>query len=367
MRVAVVQDWLSECGGAERVTRELVDLFQADVFALVDFLSDGDRAFILNGKRARTSFIQRMPFAREKFRWYLPLFPLAIEGLDLSGYDLVISSSYAVAKGVRTRPGQKHVCYIHTPMRWAWVNEEGYLRDHGMRSWKAWILKRVLRRLRAWDQANSDRVHHFIANSRNVAERVQRIYGRDADVVLPPVDIDAFKPYAGERTGFLVVSRLVPYKRIDRIIEAFQLLPGHTLTIAGDGPEGPRLRAMAGANVRFTGAIPQAELVELMQRSSALICAANEDLGLTVLEAQSCGAPVIALRAGGYKETVDAANGGLFFDTDDPTAIRDAVLHFARNATSASPERLHAGMETFSREHFRERIRAIVQTAMRDA
>lgn len=360
MRVAVVQDWLSESGGAEKVTRELVDLFGADVFALVDFLDEEDRARILHGKRATTSFIQRLPFARRRFRWYLPLFPRAIERLDLRDHDLIISSSYAVAKGVRKRPGQKHVCYIHTPMRWAWVNEEGYLRDHGMRSWKAWILKRLLRRMRRWDLANSAGVDHFIANSRNVADRVQRIYGRDADVVLPPLDLKAFALHEGERKGYLVASRLVPYKRVDHIIQAFREMPGHGLTIVGDGPEMERLRAMASANVRFTGELPQEQLVELMQRSAALICAAHEDLGLTVLEAQACGTPVIALRAGGYLETVDEANGGRFFETDTPTSIREAVLDHERGATMHSPERLRAGMAPFSRERFRERIAAII-------
>lgn len=367
MRVAVVHDWLSESGGAERVTRELTSLFDADVFALVDFLNDENRAFVLNGKHARTTFIQRLPLARRKFRWYLPLFPWAIRSLDLGGYDMIISSSYAFAKGVRKRPGQKHVCYIHTPMRWAWVNEEGYLQDHGMRTWKAWILRRLLRRMRAWDLANNDGVDLFIANSRNVAERVKRIYGREADVVLPPVDIAAFALSREARSGFLVVSRLVPYKRIDHIIKAFRELPSLQLTIAGDGPELDRLRAMAGSNVRFLGRSPQPALVHLMQRSSALVCAAHEDLGLTVLEAQACGTPVIALRAGGYLETVDEMNGGRFFDDDEPATIRAAVLAFNQDTTGASPERLRQGIEALSTVRFRERIDAIIRNAMGDA
>lgn len=364
MRVAVVHDWLTEGGGAEKVTRELIDLFDADVFALVDFLSPEARTDILQGKRARTSFIQHMPFAQRRFRWYLPLFPRAIERLDLSSYDLIISSSYAVAKGVRKRPGQKHVCYIHTPVRYAWVNEEGYLRDHGMRSWKALVLKRVLRNLRAWDLANSAQVDHFIANSRNVAERVRRIYGRDADVVLPPVDPDIFALHTGARSGYLTVSRLVPYKRIDRIIEAFRDLPSLTLTVVGDGPDAERLRSLAGPNVRFTGHIAQSGLVALLQRSSALVCAANEDLGLTVIEAQTCGTPVIALRTGGYLETVDEANGSGFFEADEPNAIREAVLLHEQRTTEPRAERLREDMAPYFRDRFRARIRAIIQGSM---
>jgi glycosyltransferase involved in cell wall biosynthesis len=364
MRVAVIHDWLTENGGAEKVTCELIDLFSADVFALVDFLSPDDRSRVLHGKKATTSFIQRLPFARRVFRWYLPLFPFAIEGLDLSGYDLILSSSYAVAKGVRKHPGQKHVCYIHTPMRYAWVNEKGYLLDHGMRSWKAWVLKRVLRYLRRWDRTNSVHVDRFIANSHNVAERVRRIYGRDADVVLPPVDPGVFALYNGGRSGYLSVSRLVPYKRIDRIIEAFRDLPSLTLTIVGDGPDAGRLRALAGPNVRFTGHLPQSGLVRSMQRSSAVVCAANEDLGLTVIEAQACGTPVIALRAGGYLETVDEADGSSFFDMDEPGAIREAILRHERRATDLVAERLREHMAPWFRDRFRERISAIIKDTM---
>jgi glycosyltransferase involved in cell wall biosynthesis len=374
MRVAVVHDWLTESGGAEKVTRELVDLFDADVFALVDFLAPEDRSDILHGKRATTTFIQRLPFARRKFRWYLPLFPRAIERLDLSGYDLILSSSYAVAKGVRKRPGQKHVCYIHTPMRYAWVDEEGYLRDHNMRSWKAWVLKRVLRSMRKWDLANSSHVDRFIANSRNVAERVRSIYGREADVVLPPVDPEVFTLYTGVRRGYLTVSRLVPYKHTDRIIEAFRDLPSLTLTVVGDGSDAERLRALAGPNIRFTGHLAQADLVRLMQRSSALVCTANEDLGLTVVEAQTCGTPVIALRAGGYLETVDEVHGSAFFDTDAPGAIREAILQHAdagtrrttgdQRTTDLPAGRLRKSMTPFFRDRFRTRIGALIKETL---
>jgi glycosyltransferase involved in cell wall biosynthesis len=252
MKVAVVHDWLEGTGGAERVTKALAELFKADVFALVDFLSDSDRQEVLQGRHARTSIIQRLPFSRSHFRWYLPLFPYAIEHLDLRGYDLVISASYAVAKGVKKRNGQKHVCYIHTPMRYAWVDEEGYLKEHRMSGWKAALVRWNMRRFRAWDQGNNASIDRFVANSRNVAERVSALY--------PPVDPLLFQLYEGARHGFVSASRLVPYKRIDRIIEAFRTLPEHTLTIIGDGPYRATLERMAPPNVRFTGHLPQHEL-----------------------------------------------------------------------------------------------------------
>ena len=364
MRVAVVHDWLSGPGGAEKVTRELVRLFHADIFALVDLLNDADRAWILGGQRARTTFIQNLPFARAHFRWYLPLFPKAIGSLDLSGYDLILSSSYAVAKGVRKRPGQLHVCYIHTPMRYAWVDQDGYLREHGMHSWKAWIIRRVMRRMRAWDTANIAHVDRFIANSANVRERVRRIYGREADVVLPPVDPNVFTLYNGPREGYLAVSRLVPYKRIDRIVAAFRDLPEQRLTIVGAGPEAQRLREMATPNVTFTGFLPQARLVERMQRARALICTANEDLGLTVLEAQACGTPVIALRQGGYLETVNEEHGGLLFSSDSPTDIRQAVLRHEERTRAPDPVRLRASVAPCFNDRFALRIHAIVNEVL---
>ena len=367
MRVAVVHDWLAESGGAEKVTRELIDLFDADVFALVDFLDPENRSFVLHGKRARTSFIQQMPFARKHFRWYLPFFPAAIERLDLRGYDLIVSSSYAVAKGVRKQPGQKHVCYIHTPMRFAWVNEDGYFQDHSIRGAKAHLLRWVLRKLRRWDKKNSAGVDHFVANSANVANRVKQIYNREASVLLPPVDPEVFVLYEGERTGYLVAARLVPYKRIDRIIEAFNQLPELRLSIAGDGPDLGRLRSLAGPTVSFLGHLPQTDLISAMQRSKALVCAANEDLGLTVMEAQACGTPVIALKAGGYLETVDELNGSRFFSDSTPASIREAVLLHETAKPDLAPHRLRSTMAPFFRHRFRERFQTLVLQVMNHA
>ncbi|MBK8948504.1 MAG: glycosyltransferase [Flavobacteriales bacterium] len=239
MRIALVHDWLAVQGGAERVTRELIDLFDPDVFALVDFLSPEARQEVLGGRHARTTFIQHLPFARTHFRSYLPLFPMAIERLDLRGYDLVLSASYAVAKGVRTQPGQVHLSYIHTPMRYAWVMEDEYVRDHGMHGLKGFVLRRVLQRLRRWDRDHTSRITCLLANSHNTADRIRTCYGRESRVVHPPVDVDRFTPGPGPRGHYLAVSRLVPYKRVDRIIDAFSGLPrspaGHLRGWSGAG------------------------------------------------------------------------------------------------------------------------------------
>ena len=361
-RVAVVHDWLVGRGGAEIVTRELVCAFDADVFALVDHLHAADRAFILGGKRARTTFIQHVPGSRRWFRLYLPLFPLAIERLDLSAYDVIISSSYAVAKGVRIRSGQKHICYIHTPMRYAWVKEEEYLHDHGLRSaLLAKPVRWVLKRLRHWDLRTNDRIDLFVANGRNVADRVERSYGRQAEVLHPPVDLERFPLYEGQRNGYLAVGRAVPYKRVDRIIEAFREMPEEQLTVCGSGPMLSRWKRSAPANVRFTGEVDQDTLVDLYQRSRALILAADEDLGITPLEALACGTPSIALRSGGYLETLREGRSAIFFDEAAPAAIRDAVLRFETAGIAATPPELHEEARPFDANLFRERIRDIVE------
>jgi glycosyltransferase involved in cell wall biosynthesis len=365
MRIAFVHDWLVVSGGAEKVTREILKTFDADVFSLIDFLNAEDRTFLLGGKRAKTTFIQHLPFARTQYRNYLPLFPSAIESLDLSDHDLIISASYAVAKGVRKGPEQIHICYIHTPMRYAWLREDDYLRDHRMSGFKAWVIRRVLKRLRTWDLKTNGGVDHFIANSSNVARRVHELYGRDADVLIPPVDTSLFKLYAGEREHYLSASRLVPYKRVDRMIEAFRSMPERTLMIAGDGPDRVRLERSAPTNVRFLGHLPQADLVTLLQRSKALITAADEDLGLTPIEAQACGTPTIALRKGGYLETVKEGVNGVFFDTDGPADIIRAVERF-ESSQLATPAQIREGMMIHSSERFRERFAETVSRLLKE-
>lgn len=364
MRIAFVHDWLVVSGGAEKVTREILRAFDADLFALIDFLNEKDRKTILHGKHARTSFIQHLPFTKRFYRYYLPLFPTAIERLDLRDYDLIISASYAVAKGVRTRPGQVHVCYIHTPMRYAWSKEDDYLKDHRLGGVRARMVRAVLRRLRAWDLRTNNGVDLFIANSANVARRVEQFYGRTAEVLLPPVDTGVFQLAEGMREHYLSASRLVPYKRVDRLVEAFRMMPDKQLVITGDGPEREHLERTAPKNVRFLGHVDQRELVQWMQRAKALIAAADEDLGLTPLEAQACGTPSIALGQGGYLETVEDGVSGILFQDDRPETIAAAITRFESFPPSSSPVELRAGMMEYTNERFRERFTALVEQAI---
>jgi glycosyltransferase involved in cell wall biosynthesis len=357
LRVAVVHDWLVSYAGAERVTTEILRLFpHADLFAVVDYLTPEGRAR-MDERHARTSFIQRLPAARTRYRSYLPLMPLAIEQFDLSAYDLVISSSHAVAKGVITGPHQLHIAYVHSPMRYAWDLQHQYLREtrleSGVRSWLArWILHRV----RLWDLRTANGVDHFVANSDFIRRRINKVYRRDATVIHPPVDIDAFECHADKEDYFVTASRLVPYKRVELIVEAFAQMPDQRLVVIGDGPEHARIRARCAANVELCGHLPQHALRERLQRARAFVFAAEEDFGIVAVEAQACGTPVIAFGRGGTLETVRASGDrsatGMFFNEQSVASLSAAVRAFLACKPFAAAA-CRANAERFSTQRFR--------------
>ena len=322
IRVAIVHDWLYTIGGAERVLRAMLLCFpNATVYALFDALTPSDRAKIGLGA-TRTSFLQHMPGMPRRHRLYLPLMPLAVEQFDLSGYDLIISSSYAVAKGVLTGPDQFHLAYVHSPMRYAWDLQHQYLREAKLeKGARGWLTRWLLHRMRMWDSRTAQGVNSWVANSHFVARRVHKVYGRRAVVIPPPVTVPDRPPSAKKEDYFLAASRLVSYKNVRAIVQAFAELPDQTLVVAGDGPERGRLEAIAGQNVRFRGFLPDAEMRLLMGRARAFIFAAEEDFGIMPLEAQAEGTPVIALGRGGARETIATAGPaqtGLFFDVAEP-------------------------------------------------
>jgi glycosyltransferase involved in cell wall biosynthesis len=373
-RIAVVHDWLDTWRGGEIALAEVLAIYpHADLFALVDFLPDRERELIL-GKRARTSFLQRTPAAARHFRAWLPLFPRAIETLDVSNYDLVISISHAVAKGVRTHRRQLHVCYCLTPMRYAWDLREAYLHSAGARSGpKRAIANAILDRLQRWDVAASGRVDEFVAISDYVRQRIRRCYRRDASVVYPPVDVEYFTPGAPPqaRRDYLTVSRWVPYKRLDVIVEAFRGMSGHRLIVAGDGPELVRARAKAGANVEFAGEVSRERIRSLMREARAFVFAAEEDFGIAPLEAQACGTPVIAYARGGALETIRGEDAnkptGVFFAEQRPEAIRMAIEIFEKRAHPIAADACRDNAMRFSRALFRERFVTQVDNALRRA
>lgn len=369
-RVAVVHDWLDTWRGGESVLEQIVGLYpDADLFALVDFLPDALRPRLL-GKRARTSFLQHLPGARRHFRAMLPLFPRAIESLDLAGYELVISSSHAVAKGVRTGRDQLHLCYCHTPVRYAWDLREQYLAA-GLLSTglPGMIVRGVLDHLRNWDRRSSRRVDRFVANSAFIRDRIARCYDRDAVVIHPPVDVEFFTPgphapAPAARGYYVTASRWVPYKRVDIIVAAFGALPRQRLIVVGDGPESSRVRAAAGANVEFVGEVRRDRLRELMRDARAFLFAAEEDFGILPVEAQACGTPVIAYGRGGALETVidnGDARTGLFFDEQAPAAVAAAVTEFDGVIATIDPRACVENAQRFASERFRREMKAFVE------
>jgi glycosyltransferase involved in cell wall biosynthesis len=312
-----------------------------------------------------------MPFARTAFRAFLPLFPRAIESLDVSAYDVVISSSHAVAKGARTHRGQLHICYCFTPMRYAWDLQETYLRQAGLdRGARGWAARKVLARLRAWDRSVASRVDHFVAISRHIAERIQRCYGRSSTVIYPPIPIGS-APDVAARTGeYVTVSHLAPYKRVDLIAEAFRRLPERELVVIGEGPERSSIEALGVPNVRLLGRLPDPERDRWLARARAFVFAAEEDFGIAPLEAQAHGTPVIALNRGGVVETIrglesDAPTGVLFAE-QTAEAIAAAIRAFEANEARMRPAACRENAARFAASHFRRALTGFVDACWAD-
>jgi glycosyltransferase involved in cell wall biosynthesis len=364
-RVAIVHDWLVAFAGAEKVLEQIVMCFpDADLFSVVDFMDE--RAW-MRGKTVTTSFIQKLPQAKKRYRSYLPLMPLAIEQLDVSGYDLVISSSHAVAKGVLTGPDQVHVSYVHSPIRYAWDLQHQYLQQSNLTAgMKSLLARLVLHYMRNWDIRTSNSVDHFIANSAFIARRINKVYHRDSHVIFPPVDVEAFQLCEVKENFYLTASRMVPYKKIDLIVEAFAKMPERKLIVIGDGPDMRKIRDKATPNIEIMGYQPFSVLQDKMRRAKAFVFAAEEDFGISVVEAQACGTPVIAYGKGGALETVldgsHARPTGLFFDEQTTGAIIDAVEGFELGALKISPADCRANAERFSVKHFRDGLRGHIQS-----
>jgi len=376
MKIALVHDWFTVYAGSERVVEQILECYpEADLFALVDFIPTEDRGF-LKGKKVRTSFLQGLPFARKKYRQYLPLMPLAIEQFDLSSYDLVISSSHAVAKGVITGPDQPHISYVHSPIRYAWDLQAQYLKEAGLeKGLKSWIARWILHKIRQWDVRTANGVDEFIANSKYIARRIKKVYGRDSTVIYPPVDVHSFTLQDKKEDFYLTASRMVPYKKVDTIVEAFSLMPEKRLVVIGDGPDFKKVRSKAGKNVEILGYQKPEVLKEHLQKAKAFVFMAEEDFGIAPLEAQACGTPVIAYGKGGVVESVQglwegsaAKNGctGVFFRDQKPDALKTAIDFFEKNYESFSPQNSRKNAENYSKESFRRKFKEFVDTKCRD-
>lgn len=369
LRIAVVTDWLVTYAGAERVLEKIIQTFpEADLYSVVDFIPSEQRAFLMN-KSTITSFIQKIPFAQKKYRQYLPLMPLAIEQLDLSGYNLVISSSHAVAKGIITGPDQLHISYVHSPIRYAWDLQHQYLKESGLdRGVKGWLAKALLHYMRNWDARTANGVDCFIANSRFIARRIWKVYRREAKVIYPPVDVHAFTYHDHKEDFYLTASRMVPYKKIDLIVEAFSQMPDKKLVVIGDGPDYEKIKSKAGKNIKLLGYQPFEVLKDYMQRARAFVFAAEEDFGIAPVEAQACGTPVIAYGKGGVLETVNSletqTSTGVFFSEQTVRSLRDAVCLFEKESNNIQSYDCRNNALRFSPERFQSEFYEYVNTQL---
>lgn len=363
MNVALVHEWLTVRGGSEMQAEAIGGLYPgAPVHVLVYDPNQYDGS--LCDHRIVTSFIDSLPLARRRYRAYLPLFPFAVEQFDLSGFDLVISSSHAAAKGVLTGADQLHLCYCYTPTRYVWDLYQPYLRSAGLRRGvRSWLTRWLLHRFRRWDVLAANRVDAFIAISHYVARRIGKTYRRPAHVIHPGVDVDRFKPQRRRDDFYLAVSRLVPYKRMDLIAAAMTKLD-RPLVVIGEGPHARAVAAAGGRCVTMLGHQPDEVVADYMQRCRALLFAADEDFGIVPVEAQAAGAPVIAYGKGGALETVIDGQTGVFFGAQTVESLCDAVRRFEASAAQFNANRIAEHARQFSMDRFRRQFSGLVDRLM---
>lgn len=362
MKVAIVHDWLVTNAGAEKVLKAIIDLYpNADVFSLVDFLDDNLRMKVLDGKKTKVSFIQKLPFSKKKFRNYLPLFPKAIESFDLSKYDLVISSSWAVAKGVKTSRSQLHICYCYTPIRYAWDLYDEYTSNLPILKKKA--VQYTLRYIRNWDLINSKRVNTFIADSNFVRDRILKTYNRKSSVIYPPVETSRFILEIQKDEYYLTASRLVAYKKIKLIVESFNNMPKKKLIVIGSGEEYKSIKKIAKNNIVLLGYQDDDILIKYMQKAKAFVYAAIEDFGIIPIEAQSCGTPVIALDKGGTAETVVDGLNGIHYKNQKKEDIIAAVEKFEKMTFDAI--KVSQSVQKFSKVRFKKDLKKFIDEELK--
>lgn len=362
MNIAIVHDYLNQRGGAERVLECFIDLFpSAPIYTIVSDLSVMPEK--IRNAEIHHSFIQSIPFSRKHYKKMIMWFPLAVEQFDLRQYDVILSSSSAFAKGVITNPNQLHICYCYTPMRYVWDLYHQYMKEDIKNPIYRLLLPPILHRIRMWDQATAQRVDYFIADSHNVAQRIKKYYGRDSTVIYPPVNLSRFYLSYQSEDFYLIVSRLIPYKRIDLVIEVFNRLK-LPLVIIGDGYDRKRLEAMAGPTVNMLGFQPDEVIAEYYAKCKAFILPGEEDFGITPLEAQASGKPVIAYGKGGAVETVVEGVTGVFFREPTPDSLIEAIERL--NRLEINPENCRRQALKFTEEAFKSNILNYIESLLKE-
>lgn len=372
MKKALIHDWYTVYGGAERCVESFNNIWDDfDHYSLIDNLSEEHRDIILKGKQTKNSFIQKLPFSKKKYRSYLPLFPMAIEQLDLGEYELIISSSSSVAKGVLTRPNQLHISYVYSPVRYAWDLYSQYIKESKLdRGLKGFIARYFLFKLRLWDYSTGNRPDYYIAISNYVAKRIKKIYNKESIVIYPPVDTNLFTLSNETSDYFITCSRMVPYKKIDLIVEAFSKI-NKKLIVVGEGPDYNKIKKLATPNVELKGYVEKEEMIQLIKKARAFIFAAEEDFGIAPIEAQACGVPVIAYGKGGALETINGVfpgnetidtTTGVFFESQNTKSLLDALKYFEKNESLFNKQNIRKNAERFSKERFEIEFKETVET-----
>lgn len=360
MKTALVHDWLITLGGAEKVLESMWELFPSPIYTLFHDKKNMEKGFFTK-KQITSSFLQKIPGSLSFYRHLLPLFPKAIESFDLSAYEVILSSSHSVAKAVLKKPDQLHICYCHTPMRYVWDLQDVYLNSFGF------LLKNIARpffnRLRHWDQKTAHSVDLFIANSSYVAERIAKSYQRKASVIYPPVSVENFYLSQKKEDYYITHGRLVPYKRIDFLVKAFAKMPEKKLVIIGTGPEEKKIRSIATKNVEFLGYVEREKLSKLLSQAKAYVFAAEEDFGISVVEAQASGLPVIALGKGGALETVLDGKTGLFFKEPLESLFIEAIKSFEKTEAIFDPIFIRSHASFFHKARFEIEFQQCVKQA----
>ena len=363
MRVAIVHEWFETIAGSEKCVESFNNIYpESKIYTLVDYMDEKDKKELIGDKKVYTTFLQKLPLGKKLFRNFLPLFPLAVEQHDLREFDLILSSSHSVSKGVLRDQNQIHICYCHTPMRYAWDMYYEYTEE--LHFIKRVIAKYFLHKIRVWDIASLNRVDYFIANSKFIQQRIKNVYHRESTVIYPPVDVERFKLCEEKEDYYVAFSRLVPYKKIDLIVEAFNK-NGLKLKVVGTGPQIDKIKALASLNVEILGYQNDEAIVKIIQRAKALVFGAIEDFGIVPVEAQACGTPVICLNQGGTAETVIDGVTGIYFEEQSVTSINSAIHRFKKSSHYFNPKQIRDHALQFSKQRFEKEIYAFIHAKMR--
>lgn len=365
-RIAVVHEWLSDYAGSEKVTESILRLFgQASIFSTVDFLDDVTRTKMLGDKKAKTTFIQKLPFAKKYFRYYLPFIPFAVRSHNLDNHDLIISSSHAFAHGVKKSNDQLHICYCHTPMRYIWDMQDLYLEANNMDKGVLLLASKILAKvLRFWDSKVSKNVDFYISNSKFTADRIKRCYGREAKVIYPPINVKKFDLELEKEDFYFTASRLVCYKKTDLLVEAFTKLPDKKLVVIGDGKLKEKILKLATPNITVLSHLEFSEFHYYMKKAKAFLFAGEEDFGITMVEAQACGTPVIGYNKGGSAEIVVDGLTGILFEEQSVDSITEAIHKFESNQDQFDPKIIRKNAERFDKQIFKEEMTAFVEKCL---